>query len=113
MSGKPSLWDKAKLKRDIRASKADFGVLAYDAAVNSDFETVLNLANEKKIKIDNWTQTVQAKQSEIQRLNEEAAAQGEKVPAKSEFEDDFGDYDQQHQTAPPPPPPPPPPFRQQ
>jgi hypothetical protein len=46
---------------------------------------------DKKAKIDAWKNAVTAKRAEIQRLNEEAAAAGEKIPpstGKSEYYDD-------------------------
>ena len=48
------------------------------------------VAFEKKVKIDQWKNAIVAKRAEIQRLNEEAAAAGEKVPppSRSEYGDD-------------------------
>lgn len=45
------------------------------------------------MKIDQWRNAITAKRSEIQRLNEEAAAAGEKVPPANE-RNEYGEYDQ-------------------
>ena len=52
------------------------------------------MAFEKKIKIDSWKNAITSKRAEIQRLNEEALAAGEKIPpntGKSEYNDDDAD----------------------
>jgi hypothetical protein len=82
------------LSRDIKKAKAEFGVDAYEMVVGGDLAGAQRFAFEKKVKIDAWKNAITSKKAEIQRLNEEAAAAGEKVPpstGKSEYYDDDQD----------------------
>ena len=82
------------MNRDINKAKSEFGVLSYELVVGGDLSGAQKVAFEKKVKIDAWKNAIISKRAEIQRLNEEAAAAGEKVPpstGKSEYYDDDAD----------------------
>ena len=79
------------LNRDIQKAKAEFGVLSYEMVCGGDLAGAQRVAFEKKEKIDMWKNAITAKRGEIQKLNEEAMAAGEKIPpstGKSEYYDD-------------------------
>ena len=80
------------LNRDIRKAKAEFGVAAYELVVSGDLAGAQRIANEKKANIEKWKHSIAQKRAEIDRLNAEAAAAGEKVDKKDAADmDEDGD----------------------
>lgn len=79
------------LNRDIQKLKGEFGVQAFDMVCEGDLCGAQRVALEHKEKIEMWKNAITAKRGEIQKLNEEAIAAGEKVPpstGKSEYYED-------------------------
>jgi hypothetical protein len=68
------------LNRDIRSAKAAWGIQAFELVCGGDLAGAQRLANEKKGNIDKWKASIASKKAEIDRLNAEAAAAGEKAP---------------------------------
>ena len=79
------------LNRDINKAKSEFGVRSYELVVSGDLSGAQRVANEYKVKIDDWKNRIVAKKAEIARLNEEARAAGDKTPADKIDEDELND----------------------
>lgn len=78
------LSSQTRLLSNVKGQKQDFGVLAYDLVIAGDMANAQKIALEKQEKVSKWNASIAEKRAEIQRLNDEARAAGEKLGKEDE-----------------------------